>query len=497
MKSFKYFILFLGLIVIPQTYIFAAKEAKEEAQLIYYEGKVEAKRAQKEKWENVKLYMMLYPKDRVRTRLQSKVELKLPDNSIFDIGENTIFDIQKLFIDNNSNTKNYSFKLFVGDLVGKIGKLKKGDTFEIETPVALVGFRGTTVFIRVKPNGETWVGMKSGLGYIRSIKTGGEQVIEENKYFSLGTDGTFTGSGVLSGSDLEHFENLEKAKDELIKKGGISPPRIISVEKDKNSASIRGQADPGNMIYMVSSIGQSLTTQSDENGNFAFTINFGEDTSPPMIKITTSGFGKKATNDRNLRIVGLVTDKSVGGTVNFSFTAVNKDGERSIQTLYKLDTSKENLKFFVNGREVRLIAGIVNTNYMLNEGENVLEFRAVDVSGNEGKETKIVHLDTRPPKLLSFNITPDPVKLEESVEILIEAEDGFSEMEKTTMLTLYNPRGESYKLTMPYDYTTKKYVLRIRPYEYLGQRAEGVWKVSVELQDDLGNKSMKYFRKFK
>ncbi|MFH1288636.1 MAG: hypothetical protein ABII25_08075, partial [bacterium] len=247
-----------------------------------------------------------------------------------------------------------------------------------------------------------------------------EQIIEENKYFSLGADGAFTGSGAFSGADVERFENLEKTKDELIEK---------------------------------------------EETDFA------EDTSPPVIKITTSEFGKKVTNNRNLRIVGLVTDRPAGG--------------------------KGNLRFFVNGREVRLIAGIVNTNYTLNEGENILEFRALDGAGNEGKETKTICLDTRPPNLLSLNITPDPVSLEGAVEILIEAEDGFSEMEKTTMLTLYNPRGESYKLTMPYDYTTKKYVLRIRPYEYLGQRAEGVWKVSVELQDDLGNKSMKYFRKFK
>lgn len=391
--------------------------AKEEAQLIYYEGKVEAKRAQKEEWEDVKLNMMLYPKDRVKTRLQSKAELRLPDDSIFDIGENTIFDIQKLYVDKNSSVKNYSFKLFVGDLVGKIEKLKKGDTFEIETPVALVGFRGTTVLVRVKPNGETWVGMKSGRGYVRSVKTGGEQIIEENKYFSVGADGAFTGSGVLSGSELEHFENLEKSKDGVIK-----------------------------------------------------TMNLEEDTSPPVIKITTSEFGKKVTNDRNLRIVGVVTDKPAGG---------------------------KNLKFFVNGQGVRLIAGIVNTSYILKEGENVLEFRAVDEAGNEGRETKTIYLDSRPPNLLSLSITPDPVNLEGSVEILIEAEDGFSDMEKNTTLTLYNPRGESYKLTAPYDYTTKKYVLVVRPSEYLGQMAEGMWKVSIELQDGLGNKSMKYFREFR
>lgn len=390
---------------------------KEEAQLIYYEGKVEAKRAQKEEWEDVKLNMMLYPKDRVKTRLQSKAELRLPDDSIFDIGENTIFDIQKLYVDKDSTAKNYSFKLFVGDLVGKIEKLKKGDTFEIETPVALVGFRGTTVLVRVKPNGETWVGMRSGRGYVRSVKTGGEQVIEENKYFSVGADGAFTGSGVLSGSEIEHFENLEKVKDGVIK-----------------------------------------------------TMDLEEDTTPPVIKITTSEFGKKVTNERNLRIVGVVTDKPVGG---------------------------RNLRFFVNGQGTRLIAGIVNTSYMLKEGENVLEFRAVDEAGNESREARTIYLDSRPPNLLSLSIAPDPVGLDGSVEILIEAEDGFSDMEKNTTLTLYNPSGESYKLTAPYDYTTKKYVLTIRPFEYVGQMAEGVWKVSVELQDGLGNKSMKYFREFK
>lgn len=481
----------------PMVYSFAAKETKEEAQLIYYEGKAEAKRAQKQEWEDVKLKMMLYPKDRIRTRLKTKVELRLPDDSIFNIGENTTFDIQKLFTDNKSNTKKFSFKLFAGDLVGKIEKLKKGDTFEIETPVALVGFRGTTVFIHVEPNGETWIGLKSGLGYVRSIKTGGEQVIEENKYFLVGIDGAFIGSGVLSGSDFERFENLEKAKEELIKKGEINSPKILSVENDKGVASIKGQADPGNTINMVSSTGQSLTTKSDENGNFNFTINTGEDTSPPIIKVTTSEFGKRATNNRNLRIVGLVTDRATGGNINFSFTSVNKDGEKSIQTIYKYDVAKEGLKFFINGQEIHLIAGIINTNYMLNEGKNILEFRAVDGAGNESRETRVVYLDTRPPNLTSFNITPNPVNIEESVEISVEADDEFSEMKKYINLTLFHQNGSSFQLVMQYDYSLKKYAITVTPYKFLGRKADGNWKVSVELEDMLGNKSMRYFREFK
>ncbi|MEW6088154.1 MAG: FecR domain-containing protein [bacterium] len=502
MSKNKFYIIFLILTTMPITRIFAAKNTKDETQVIYYEGKAEAKRAQKEEWENVKLKMMLYPKDRVRTKLQSKVELKLPDNSIFNIGENTTFDIQKLFTDNTSGAKNYSFKLFVGDMVGNIEKLKKGDTFEIETPVALVGFRGTTVFIHVEPNGETWIGMRRGSGYIRSIKTGGEQVIEENFYFLLGTDGAFIGSGVLSGSDIDRFKNLEKIKGELIKKGEVTPPKIISVEKDKNLASIKGQSDPASTIYLVSSSGQSLTTAADENGNFTFKINFGEDTSPPVIKITTSEFGKKATNKRNLKIVGLVVDKFAAGVLNLTFTSMNKDGEKSMQTPYKLDVSKEGLKFFINGEESDVNAGVISTTYMLNEGRNVLEFRAVDGAGNEARETKIIYLDTMPPKILNFNVTPYNIKLEDTVEISIEAQDEVSEMKKNTLLTLTHPKGASFQLNMPYDYTLKRYTARLTPGEFvkndqfLTRRAEGQWKISAEPEDELGNKTPKRFGYF-
>ena len=484
------------LILLCQTnIIYTADKVKEEAQLIYYEGKVETKREQKKEWKDVKLKMMFYPKDRIRTRLQSKAELKLPDNSIFSIGENTTFEIQKLFTDNKSNTRKFLFKLFSGDLVGKIEKLRKGDTFEIETPVALVGFRGTTVFMHVELNGETWIGMKSGSGYTRSIKTGAEKAILENNYLLMSTEGAFIGSGILSGSDLKRFEDLEKAGGELIKEGGITPPKILSVEKEKEAVNIKGKADPGHTINMISSIGKSMTTKSDESGNFSFIVKIGEDKSPPVIKITTSEFGKRATNKRNIKIAGIVTDGYMG-KINFIFISVNKDGEKSIQTAYKLDILKEKLRFYVNNRRLHLSSGIINTSYMLNEGKNILEFRAVDGAENESKETRIVYLDTRAPHLISFNISPNPANMYDFVEILIEAEDEYSKMKKNLTLELFNRRGNSYQMVMPYDYTTKKYRIRMSVNKILGKRAEGNWKISVKLEDELGNRSMKYFREF-
>ena len=81
----------------------------------------------------------------------------------------TKFDIKKLEF--TSKKKESSFHVFYGKIKGVVGKLKrKNDKFEIYTPTAVVGIRGTTFGVSVKTEDETKVAVFSGEVEVKNKK---------------------------------------------------------------------------------------------------------------------------------------------------------------------------------------------------------------------------------------------------------------------------------------------------------------------------------------
>lgn len=88
----------------------------------------------------------------VITKNNALVVIIFKDNSILNLGENTVLNLQKYVF--KPTKKDYAFNLFLkkGRLIfesGKIGELAPKD-FQLKTPQGIVAIRGTKFAVRVK-----------------------------------------------------------------------------------------------------------------------------------------------------------------------------------------------------------------------------------------------------------------------------------------------------------------------------------------------------------
>lgn len=87
----------------------------------------------------------LFTEDILITPVGSKILIKLEDKTTISLAENTQFELSKYQFDKKAQTSDVSFKMLKGafrTLTGSIGKQKQ-PKFEIHTPVATIGVRGT------------------------------------------------------------------------------------------------------------------------------------------------------------------------------------------------------------------------------------------------------------------------------------------------------------------------------------------------------------------
>lgn len=85
----------------------------------------------------------LFQKDRLITPVGSRLLIKLKDKTTISLAENTVFELSSYKF--NKKKSEVSFKMLKGafrTLTGVIGK-QKDPTFEIHTPLATIGVRGT------------------------------------------------------------------------------------------------------------------------------------------------------------------------------------------------------------------------------------------------------------------------------------------------------------------------------------------------------------------
>ncbi|MEW6103918.1 MAG: PASTA domain-containing protein [bacterium] len=166
------------------------REKKGEVTISYIEGDVETLLAGKNAWEKAKLNQRLTMGDRIRTKFSSKAELKLSDGSTISLSENSIMDITEL-LEKGLTTKS-GFKLWMGGIKARFERLKTKDSeAKFYTPTAVMGLRGTTVWLLVDWEGKTRCGFEEGSGYIYSDKEG-ERPVNENEEAEVSLEGDIT-----------------------------------------------------------------------------------------------------------------------------------------------------------------------------------------------------------------------------------------------------------------------------------------------------------------
>ncbi len=104
--------------------------------------------------------------DILRSKSKSKAEIKFLDGNILRLAENTRLRVSQY--QPEEGRKSY-FNLFRGKTQAVVDKLQKKGTFEIHTPTAICGVRGTMFFAYFQ-NGQSGFAFQRGSGYGYNVK---------------------------------------------------------------------------------------------------------------------------------------------------------------------------------------------------------------------------------------------------------------------------------------------------------------------------------------
>ena len=137
----------LLIILVTTTGLANAEENLKVAQVVKYSGDVKVMKSGGEKAFSVFEKMALSQGDLLITGKESTVTIKTDDEIEIKIAENSQVMISELIEENEQEKA--SFKLWAGGIWANLkNKLSVGSKFEIETPTAVMGVRGTKFYAK-------------------------------------------------------------------------------------------------------------------------------------------------------------------------------------------------------------------------------------------------------------------------------------------------------------------------------------------------------------
>jgi hypothetical protein len=103
-------------------------------------------------WQAAKDGMVIMPGDEVRTAERNSVEVFLDGGKVgrIEVKEGSLFRIQKSEMDVTTGDRTTLLDLAMGKILVKVESLKGNSKFEVRTPTALTGVRGTIFEVTVK-----------------------------------------------------------------------------------------------------------------------------------------------------------------------------------------------------------------------------------------------------------------------------------------------------------------------------------------------------------
>jgi hypothetical protein len=132
-------------------------------------GSVEIQKAGVTEWKPAAVRDELYINEKVQTRKGAMCEILLDDGSILKLKENTMLEINDLSEDPETKKKSSIFKLLLGKLWAKAAP--QGDSkFNVVTPTAIAGVRGTEFAIIVEINGSSEILVFEGSIDVKTLR---------------------------------------------------------------------------------------------------------------------------------------------------------------------------------------------------------------------------------------------------------------------------------------------------------------------------------------
>jgi hypothetical protein len=140
-------IFLLGIIITAITML-AQQAPLDRAKVLDTYGRAQKRVSQTpERWMPIAAGDLLPPDSAVRTFLRSAILLQTADRHTIRVGASTTLELKDVGKNNA-----YAFQLISGEIWSFVNKAKKPAKFEVDTPTAVLGVRGTVFHMRFNQN---------------------------------------------------------------------------------------------------------------------------------------------------------------------------------------------------------------------------------------------------------------------------------------------------------------------------------------------------------
>lgn len=142
------------LVVLPVARVAYSKEMA--AKITYLSGECLLLKKGQTEWGKAALNMALYPGDKLRTKINAKVEVKFHDGSVVRIAQLSDFEVKTSSKNEETGENNIELKTKKGSYWTKFKKSTTAkNTLNQELPTAITGVRGTIYRIVADEDGKT------------------------------------------------------------------------------------------------------------------------------------------------------------------------------------------------------------------------------------------------------------------------------------------------------------------------------------------------------
>lgn len=132
-------------------------------------GKAQYRKISETSWHTLKINQKLDENYRIRTGKGSKIILAFKDGSKITLRNMVVMDLKKIV--NTPTAKQSSLKLFYGKIKASVKKLqRKNDYFEVYTPTAVIGVRGTEFGVSVRQQKKTRMAVFEGEVSVKNVE---------------------------------------------------------------------------------------------------------------------------------------------------------------------------------------------------------------------------------------------------------------------------------------------------------------------------------------
>ncbi len=379
------------LLVLAVTFLaFSDQKTPPGATVKFVIGKVQIQSSGKTSWQKARIRQKVFSGDRIKTFLNSRVELAMPDGSVIKVNENTVFDVKEIKTNRSDQEDKMSFTLWAGNIWAKFKKVvSTRQVREIESPSAVVAIRGTELELDVDQNQTTVVRVYEGQVAVRSKTVAGEVLVGSNQQSIVEKGKPPTPPKPTSKTQEEEEAGPSSGKMVLqidVTKYQYTDPAVLA-----SGIQVQGRTIPG---ATVTANGAPLNMRPD--GHFSGRLPVSEGLNEFRFEAEKDGEKRSKT----LRVFVNTKPPQIRLSKPIVAGYYNRR-DYSLSGAVFDPTPKDRVKVFINEEMVTEIfgSGSFNRTIILNEGKNTIKVRAVDLSKNQTEVADQLFLDTVKPIL--------------------------------------------------------------------------------------------------